>query len=361
VTTTTTGIDDVLARIANIQATYASIVASVNGTKTASTASSGFDSALATAQNTTSDNSANPLTNTLANVLSGSSPTATNPVGTHNGVTYSQSAQNVTGDDIVNKAKTYLGTPYVYAGNDYNGIDCSGLVQQTYKALGMDLPRISWDQQKVGTEVGSLANAQPGDVLCFGEPAYHVAIYLGNNKMIEAPKPGENVEISNVWATPSHIRRIVNSAGVSSATSTGSTSSATAPSSVSSAVAAYQSLFSAATSRYNLPTNLLAAVAQTESGGNPNAVSPAGAQGLMQLMPGTAASLGVNALIPSQAVDGAARMLSGLLTKYHGSVPLALAAYNAGPGAVDKYGGIPPYTETQNYVKKITAILDAAS
>ena len=104
---------------------------------------------------------------------------------------------------------------------------------------------------------------------------------------------------------------------------------------------------------YGLPTGLLAAVAQQESGGNPDAVSPAGAQGLMQLMPATAAGLGVNPLDPTQADHGAARILSGHLAAVHGSVPLALAAYNAGAGAVDKYGGIPPYTETQNYVSRI--------
>ena len=124
-----------------------------------------------------------------------------------------------------------------------------------------------------------------------------------------------------------------------------------------SGVAAYSDLFAAATQKYALPAGLLAAVAQVESGGNPNAVSSAGAVGLMQLMPGTARGLGVrDSRDPAQAVDGAARLLRDHLRSF-GSVDLALAAYNAGPGAVRKHDGIPPYAETQNYVRKVNALL----
>lgn len=117
------------------------------------------------------------------------------------------------------------------------------------------------------------------------------------------------------------------------------------------------SLFERAAQRSGVPAALLAAVAKQESGFDPSAVSSAGAEGLMQLMPSTAAGLGVDAFDPQQAVDGAATLLASYLQQYGGSVPLALAAYNAGPGAVARYGGIPPYTQTQNYVRDIMASL----
>jgi soluble lytic murein transglycosylase-like protein len=124
-------------------------------------------------------------------------------------------------------------------------------------------------------------------------------------------------------------------------------------------VAQYAGQFAAAESQFNLPSGMLAAVAQQESGGNSHAVSSAGAQGLMQLMPSTAAGIGVDAFDPNQAITAAARILSRNLNEFGGSVPLALAAYNAGAGAVKKYGGIPPYSQTQNYVKSITAMMAA--
>lgn len=107
-----------------------------------------------------------------------------------------------------------------------------------------------------------------------------------------------------------------------------------------------------ASQKTGIDQSLLQAVVQAESGGNPEAVSPAGATGLMQLMPNTARGLGVDPTDPKQNVEGGARYLRQMLDRY-GDLPRALAAYNAGPGAVDKHGGIPPYRETQHYVQKV--------
>ena len=104
---------------------------------------------------------------------------------------------------------------------------------------------------------------------------------------------------------------------------------------------------------YNLPPEIFLRLINTESGFNPNAVSPKGAVGLTQLMPGTAQELGVDASNITQNIEGGARYLKQMLDKYNGNMELALAAYNAGPGNVDKFGGVPPFAETQNYLFKM--------
>lgn len=114
----------------------------------------------------------------------------------------------------------------------------------------------------------------------------------------------------------------------------------------------YLEVAKAAARKHGVPEDLFLRLVQQESGWNPHAVSHAGATGLAQLMPGTAAKLGVDATDPHENLDGGARYLSMMYTKF-GSWRLALAAYNAGPGAVEKHGGIPPFTETKNYVKAI--------
>jgi soluble lytic murein transglycosylase-like protein len=105
---------------------------------------------------------------------------------------------------------------------------------------------------------------------------------------------------------------------------------------------------------HNIDADLLASVVAAESGGNARAVSRAGARGLMQLMPGTAAVLGVkDSFVPEENIGGGTAYLDALLTRYNDNMALALAAYNAGPEAVDRYHGIPPYAETRAYVARV--------
>jgi Transglycosylase SLT domain len=105
---------------------------------------------------------------------------------------------------------------------------------------------------------------------------------------------------------------------------------------------------------HNIDEDLLASVVRAESGGQVRAVSRTGAQGLMQLMPGTASAMGVeDAFRPEQNISGGTAYLDLMLTRYHDNVAMALAAYNAGPGAVDKYHGVPPFRETRAYVARV--------
>jgi soluble lytic murein transglycosylase-like protein len=122
---------------------------------------------------------------------------------------------------------------------------------------------------------------------------------------------------------------------------------------------AYSDLIQAAAAKYGLDASVLKGLIKQESGFNPNAGSPAGAQGLTQLMPATAASLGVTDVHdPAQAIDGGARYLKLQLDRFGGDYTKALAAYNAGPGAVQRFGGVPPYAETRNYVTKVLGYAD---
>jgi soluble lytic murein transglycosylase-like protein len=256
-----------------------------------------------------------------------------------------------TGAAVVADAHKYLGVPYRWGGTDPStGLDCSGLTQRVYADMGISLPRTAAQQASAGRPVASLADAQPGDLVFFDYSSSragvdHVGIYLGDGQMIAAPQEGEAVRIQSV-GKPVLIRRVVPDG---TATSAGGSSLSGVP---------YANLFEQAGARYGIDPSVLAAVASQESGFDASARSSSGALGLMQFMPSTAAGLGIDPLDPSSAVNGAAEYLSGLQSRF-GSLPLALAAYNAGPGAVSRYGGIPPYAETQNYVRAVTSKAEA--
>lgn len=263
----------------------------------------------------------------------------------------------VDGNMLVAKAQEQLGVPYVWGGESLaeGGFDCSGLLQWTYKQFGIDIPRVSRDQATAGREV-SAAEARPGDLVFFkrDRPAPdHIGMYAGDGKWVVAPKTGDVVKMQSVdLSKATTIRRILpDTAAAPTAASAFARVSAPAPTG-GAGEAAFAGLFQSAGQRHGVSPALLTAVARAESGFNPAAKSPAGAQGLMQFMPATAAGLGIDPWKPAEAVDGAARLLKSHLQRF-GSTELALAAYNAGPGAVTKHGGIPPYKETQNYVRKI--------
>jgi peptidoglycan DL-endopeptidase CwlO len=318
------------------------------------------------------------------------------------------------GASVVADAQKYLGVPYQWGGtNPAQGVDCSGLVQDVFGDLGVSLPRTSQEQANVGVAVPSVAAAQPGDLVFFpgtdgtASAPGHVGIYIGNGQMIDAPYTGADVRVDPV-GDPTAIRRVSGpstsadgeqlstvssagtypSAGAGSATSpgvitsgasgtsagsgTGSTSGSGTGSTAGSGTGStagdgalggpaslptstggsYGDDFASAAASTGVPVSLLNAVASTESSFQPGAVSSAGAEGLMQLMPSTAASLGVNPFNPSQAVNAAAELLSNYHQQF-GSWSLALAAYNAGPAAVQAYSGVPPYSQTQNYVQTV--------
>jgi len=326
-------VSDVSTRIAQIQGQIAALSGAGSSSASSAANAAAFSSAMAGAETGSSDPAA--------------AVSASTDVTPGDGAEATSARQSV-----VDEAKKYLGIPYVWGGtNPKTGLDCSGLVQLVYHNLGVALPRVSYQQAREGTAVPSLAQAKPGDLLAFGSPVHHIAIYIGDGKMIEAPHTGEDVRISKVYETPTAIRRIIPSGSTGTSTVAGADPAGAAGAGLR-AGTPYAPLFEHAATKYGVSASLLAAVAHQESGFNAGVTSRAGAQGLMQLMPGTAKGLGVNPMDPAQAVDGAARMLRSLVNEF-GRVDYALAAYNAGPGAVHRYHGIPPYSETRRYVPAV--------
>lgn len=115
---------------------------------------------------------------------------------------------NTVGDRVVAEAKTWLGVPYKWGGNTRAGVDCSGLTKNVFAKHGVNLHRVARQQMTQGTEVASLDQARPGDLVVF-KNGKHIGIYAGNGQMIDAPRPGKNVQLRNVYETPTTIRRVL--------------------------------------------------------------------------------------------------------------------------------------------------------
>lgn len=196
---------DALARISQIQATLAQLSVPLT---TSTATSSSFAKAMTSA-------SAAPAT-TLGALPAPESDAASVPSSAPVSVPVTSGA--VTGADVVADAKTYLGVPYVFGGESRRGIDCSGLVQKVYGDLGISLPRVVPDQAKMGTAVKSLADARPGDLIV-SQGGGHIAIWMGDNKLLYAPAPGRSVLINNNYLKDSDIvtiRRIIPDRAVAS-------------------------------------------------------------------------------------------------------------------------------------------------
>ena len=333
----------------------AAALAPTSSTSTSTSASS-TSSTPSSSTSTRSTRSAATGGTTAAHSTSPSSPSSSSSSSSKG------SSGGVTGEQVLALAKKQLGTPYVWGGEQPGGFDCSGLIQWTYSKFGIDLPRVSTDQAKAGKAVDP-EDARPGDLVFFERGAVdHIGMYAGHGTWVVAPQTGDVVKIQKVdLDAATTIRRIVPSAAARASSSTAAArSSSSTSSSASNALPGlpaagkpYAERIVAAARAEGVDPKLLAAVAWSESGFKATARSGAGAVGLMQLMPRTAAGLGVDPTDPAEALRGGAKYLKQQLNAFGGREDLALAAYNAGPGAVRKYGGIPPYSETQGYVKTV--------
>lgn len=185
----TLAMTDALSRISHIQSMLHSMGAAQGADKTSAVVKTGA--------------SADAFAATLAAQMGAADTTAvaTSAASARSAVT------GVSGTDVSHAAQKYLGVPYVFGGEDATGMDCSGLVQKVYADVGIEVPRLVSGQMKIGTEVGSLAEAQPGDLIVTGG-GDHILIYAGNNKVIHAPYPGRTVSLVDAYMTDADITTI---------------------------------------------------------------------------------------------------------------------------------------------------------
>jgi cell wall-associated NlpC family hydrolase len=211
-------VSEALSRITEIRqlvsAGYPPVAQASAQTSSATTASSLLATALGGAASTATSPSSTAFAQALAAAMgataTGSATTGTAATGAAAptaAATATPGATGVSGSDIVEAAKKYLGVPYVFGGEDASGMDCSGLVQRVLADLGISAPRVVSEQQYIGIEVASLAEAQPGDLLVTHN-ADHIVIYAGDGKIIHAPYPGKDVVLRDNYLTDADIQTI---------------------------------------------------------------------------------------------------------------------------------------------------------
>ena len=246
--------------------------------------------------------------------------------------------------------------PYIDEVNKANTVDA--------KSSGTDIPSdaVLDSFREVLTAAERTQQAMAVDALLAAESSGSISPATIQKLLGFNPQP--NIPVANtatVSGTQSSDTTSADTQAASGAGSTGNTSTVSSGTTSSSSKTDLDAYFEEAARTYGVDVNLLKAIAHTESNFNPNATSSAGAMGVMQLMPSTAKSLGIkDAYNARDNIMGGAKVISQHLSRYNGDVSLALAAYNAGSGNVKKYGGIPPFTETQNYVKKVLAYYKGA-
>ncbi|MBE1524638.1 cell wall-associated NlpC family hydrolase [Nesterenkonia lutea] len=246
---------DVIGRVGQIESTIAQVTGaqrqtSVQSSSAASTAQSGALQSVIAEETGTGDSDFNAMLRTLTGAGSGTAGASASGAAAGGGATTAGSAASsstpaansssagstspaapaarsqsfssggVDGSDVLAQAKKYLGVPYVWGGTDPDvGLDCSGLVQLVFKDLGVKVPRVTYDQLKTGTEIPTLAEARPGDLIVTRN-GDHIGIYAGDNKILHAPKPGKDVEIREMFEKDADIltiRRVVDAPGASTA------------------------------------------------------------------------------------------------------------------------------------------------